>query len=576
MNTIGIFMEGPNTGASLFCDGKLIAAQEEERFTRQKRAPDVFPARAVAYCLAEAGLKARDVDVVAAGWDHNRYPQPMDHRMRSIAGRTLDPIADRVESMVHIKLSPELATFKISAGMKQLDQQADCEIRFFPHHLCHAASVHYLSGFESSSILVLDGSGEEIGTSTWFGAGDEIRLLDKWLLPDSLGWFYAVMTEYLGFKAYSGEGKVMGLAPYGQPDPELAAKLRRFCLSDPERIYKIDPRFLYGSKRSHSWRFTDHLTDLFGPPRLPESELSDRDRSLAFEVQRRLEEIATDLAHRLLAETGCGNLCISGGVAMNCKMNGVLSKLEGVENVFINPASHDSGTAVGAALLAIKESGASPGQNVLHHAYLGPGYSEEQIESALRHCGVAFRRSENAPGEAARIIAAGKIAGWFHGRSEFGSRALGARSILANPLLADTKDRVNAHVKYREAFRPFAPSLLEEARDTYLVDARDSPFMILAYRFREEYEELFPSIVHVDGSVRPQTVSKTTNPCYWELIHSFGNITGHPVVLNTSLNVRGEPIANTPLDALRCFFSTGMDALVMPPFIVEKPGSTAA
>ena len=540
-----------------------------------KRAPDRFPARSIAYCLKEAGLRLHQVDTVATAWDHHKYPGHMNDFMKSIRGRELDAHADLAESLVHTKLAADLAELAMRIGMIKIDPVADCKILFLPHHLCHAASVHYLSAFEQSSILAMDGSGEEIATSTWRGDGDDISLIEQRTLPDLLGWFYAAMTEYLGFDAYSGEGKVMGLAPYGEPDRAIADKLRQFCIPDTEKGYRVDPTFVFYGPRTYSRRFTDKLADLLGPPRVAESELTDRHTSVAFETQKLLEEISSALARDLISKTGYRSLCITGGVAMNCKMNGVLSNLEEVDRVFINPASHDSDTAIGAALIAAMRNGILPRKNALTHAFWGPQFSDHEIEQVLAHCHLPYRQGGDVADEAASMLVEGKIIGWFHGRAEFGARALGARSILANPLLQDVKDRVNARVKYREPFRPFAPSLIEEARDRYMVNAKDSPFMLLAYEFKQEFKKLFPGVVHVDGSVRPQTVSRDTNPAYWELIAAFGQKTGHPVVLNTSFNIRGEPIVNTPLEAIRCFYSTGMDALVIGPYILEKQAGVA-
>ncbi len=570
MNVIGLFVEGPNTGACLFRDGKLTAMAEEERFVRIKRASEMFPTNAIEYCLREAGIGLRDVAFVATAWDHDRYPEIVDRHMKSIPDRSRDPMADRVEGIIHAKLSPDVTRLNLQVGLSRIDAGADPKILWHPHHLCHAASTHYLSGFEESVILVMDGSGEEVATTTWRGRGAEIEAIEEWKLPDSLGWFYAALTEWLGFKAYSGEGKVMGLAAYGKSSPEVAEKLKRFCIPDETRVYRVDPTYVYYGARSYSRKFTDKLVDLLGPPRRPEAELTEYHIDVAYETQRRLEEVAIGLTERLLAQANSGNLCISGGVAMNCKMNGILSTLPGVDRVFINPASHDSGTALGAALLTLRDCGASPVQNVLTHAYWGPNFSDEEIQDDLSHCGLRYRKSENIARETAEELSKGKIVGWFQGRAEFGARALGGRSILANPMQPDMKDVINARVKYREPFRPFAPSMIEEVRDRYLVDSKDSPFMILAYPVREESRGLFPSIVHFDGTVRPQTVSKKTNPLYWETINAFGEITGHPVVLNTSLNVRGEPIVGTPRDAIRCFYSTGMDTLAIGSFLVTK------
>ncbi len=571
MNIVGIFMEGPNTGACLFRDGVMLAMAEEERFIRVKTASEIFPSNAIKYCLKEGGVVLSEVDVVATAWDHDKYPAQLDEHMQSIVGRDQDQFADRLEGIIHHKLAPEITRFSIEIALRKIDPKANPEIVWYPHHLCHAASVHYMSGFDDSAILVMDGSGEELATTTWHGVNDKLEPVNQWKLPDSMGWFYASMTEWLGFKAYSGEGKVMGLAAYGKPMPEFGQKLKNFCIPrDDDSVYSVDPSYVYYGKRTYSRKFTDKLIDLIGLPRVPESELSDFYINAAYETQLRLEEVSKKLAETLLNHTGSDNLCISGGVAMNCKMNGLLSQLSEVDKVFINPASHDSGTALGAALLAGRDRDISINKSILTHAFWGPSFKDEKIEETLIHCGLTYYKSNNVAEDTAVRLAKGEIIGWFQGRAEFGARALGGRSILANPQLADMKEVINAKVKYREGFRPFAPSMIEEVMDKYMVNPKKSPFMILAYWFRESFKELFPSIVHVDGSVRPQTVSRKTNPVYWEMINKFGELTGHPIVLNTSFNVRGEPIVNTPLDAIRCFFSTGMDTLAIGSFIVSK------
>lgn len=570
MNILGIFMEGPNTGAAIFRDGVVLAAAEEERFLRQKGASEVFPSQSIRFCVREAKLALDDIDTVAVGWDHSKYPDFMDRQMRSLPGRERDPLADTVESIIHHKLSLEVANLTIETGLARLGRKKPAKIAYYGHHLCHAASVHYLSGFDRSGILVLDGSGEELATTTWAGEGDDIRPVEQWKLPDSLGWFYAALTEFLGFRAYSSEGKVMGLAPYGKADPGIRRLLERFCIRDAAHVYRVDPRFVYYGRRSHSRRFTDDLVELLGPPRLPDAPLTDRYRNIAFETQALLEDVAVRLAQRLNEKTGSDKLCVSGGVAMNCKMNGVLARQKFVRDIFIHPASHDSGTAIGAGLLAARDGGDNPRKQRLSHAYWGSSYSNEDVETILKQCHIPYRRIDDIASAAAALLADGKIVGWFQGRAELGARALGGRSILGNPLVPEMKDIINAKVKFREGFRPFAPSLVVEAMGKYMNNPKESPFMLLAYEFKPEYRKLLPAIVHVDGTVRPQTVSRDSNPVYWRLLDEFGKLTGHPVLLNTSFNVRGEPIVNSPHDAIRCFYSTGMDALAIGEYLIEK------
>ncbi|ODB35854.1 hypothetical protein BB427_16225 [Pseudoalteromonas sp. BMB] len=575
MIILGIFMQGPNTGACLFENGNLVAMVEEERFTRVKSASEAFPSKSIQFCLKKAKVTLNDVSVVATSWDHDFYPVKMDQFMGGLEGRELDPLADPSESIIHNKLTPAMALSKIKIGLRKIAPTAEPIIKWYPHHKCHAASVYYLSGFEESAVLVMDGSGENQSTTTWFGKDGELSLQSQWLLPNSMGWFYSALTEWLGFNAYSGEGKVMGLAAYGKASADIAQKLRKVCDVGEHGNYQVDPTYIYFGERSYSKKFTDKLVELLGEPRVPESELSDYHINVAYETQKLLEDVASRITKRLMQETGTTNLCVSGGVAMNCKMNGLLSHLECVSDIFINPASHDSGTAMGAALLAHKEIVGDLPANRLEHAYYGPSFSDEDIEPILKHCQLKYEKVDNIAAECARLLAEDNIIGWFQGASEFGARALGARSILANPTNKDMKDIVNARVKYREGFRPFAPSMIEEVKDKYMESPKDSPFMILAYQFKDEYKAEFPSVVHVDGSVRPQTVSKKHHPLYWNLINEFGEITGHPIIINTSFNVRGEPIVNNPLDAVRCFFSTGMNVLAIGSFIIKKEGVDA-
>jgi carbamoyltransferase len=565
-------MQGPNTGACLFDNGKMVAMVEEERFTRVKTASEAFPSKSIQFCLKKAKVCLNDVSVVATAWDHDFYPDKMDQFMGALEGRHLDPLATSVETIIHHKLTPAMAMSKIKIGLKKISPDANPTIKWYPHHKCHAASVYYLSDFDDSAVLVMDGSGENQSTTTWLGKDGELSLQSQWLLPNSLGWFYSALTEWLGFSAYSGEGKVMGLAAYGKPSPEIAKKLKLVCNMDEDGDYRVDPTYIYFGERSYSKKFTDKLVSLLGEPRVPESELSDYHIDVAYETQKLLEEASTRITKRLMKDTGTSNLCVSGGVAMNCKMNGLLSNLGCVDNIFINPASHDSGTAIGAALLACKEMGVKLPKTKLEHAYYGPSFSDEEIETALKHCQLKYKKVDDIASECARLLSEDNIIGWFQGASEFGARALGARSILANPTNKGMKDIINARVKYREGFRPFAPSMIEEVKDKYMESPKYSPFMILAYQFKDEYKKLFPSVVHVDGSVRPQTVSKEHHPLYWNLINEFGKIVGHPIIINTSFNVRGEPIVNTPLDAIRCFFSTGLNVLAIGSFLIFKEG----
>jgi len=376
------------------------------------------------------------------------------------------------------------------------------------------------------------------------------------------------MTEYLGFKPYNDEGKVMGLAPYGRRDGGIAQKISR-VLSFADGTYSVDPSYLTLGRHTFGKYFSDRMVDLLGAPRPRESALGDVHKAIAYETQDALERCVTGIADRLMEQTGMDTLCLAGGVCMNCKMNGVLHNNPRVKNIFVQPVSSDAGTALGAALTLSARFGENP-RFKLEHAYWGPGYSDGEIVKCLEEYKLPYKKVDNVETVVARLLAEGKFVGWFQGRLEMGARALGNRSILADPRRADVKDRLNNQVKHREGFRPFAPSLLSEAKAEFLENASDSPFMILAYRVREDKRRLIPAVVHVDDTVRPHTVEKHVNPRYWKLIKEFESLTGIPLILNTSFNVRGEPIVCSPGDALRCFYGTGLDALAIGDYVLTK------
>jgi carbamoyltransferase len=379
--------------------------------------------------------------------------------------------------------------------------------------------------------------------------------------PDSVGYFYGEFTEYLGFHRNSDEWKVMGLAPYGKPGVDLSA----FIV--PEAApYKVHARKLVANGATP---FTE-MVRLFGPCRIPESKIDERHKDVAYAVQDACEIAMMSVVKMGIEKTKSRNVCLAGGVALNSKANGKIAASGLVDKIFVQPAASDDGVALGAAFTPYLDNGGRLPMKVMRHAYLGPEFGDEAIEGALQTYKLKYTRLTDAAATAAELLANGKILGWFQGRMEFGPRALGSRSILADPRDPEMNAKVNSAVKFREWWRPFAPSFKKEAAAEYLEGATDSPFMIMTAQVRPEKRSVIPAVTHVDGSARPQTVEKEINPLYWRLIDEFGKRTGVPVIMNTSFNLRGEAIVHTPTDAVRTFFSSGMDALVIGSFLVEK------
>jgi carbamoyltransferase len=429
------------------------------------------------------------------------------------------------------------------------------------HHLAHAISAYAFSGFDDAAVLVLDGRGAWEATSLWRGHNGFLEHVWTIPWPNSLGLFYAQFTDYLGFQAYSDEWKVMGLAPFGEP----GVNLHEFIIPD-DNPYRVATHLLIGKGSAP----TAGIEARLGPKRVPESEIDARSKNVAFAVQDSCEQAMLTLARAAVAKTGCRNLCLAGGVALNSKANGKILASGLVDRLFVQPAAGDDGVCLGAALAPYLDSGKGLPVSRMRHAYLGPEISDEEIERVLQTYKLRSTRVADPAKAAAELLANGKILGWFQGRMEFGPRALGARSILADPRDPEMNAKVNNAVKFREWWRPFAPSLLAEVAGEYLESATDSPFMIVTAQVKPEKRNLIPSVTHVDGSARPQTVERDVNPLYWRLIREFGERTGIPVVMNTSFNLRGEPIVCTPTDAVRTFFSSGMDALVIGSFVVDK------
>ena len=546
-----------DSSACIVRDGEVLFAVSEERLSRIKHDAR-FPDLAIRACLDFAGVRPEELDFVCFGWPPIGVSIRHDLKDMIAGSQPIDYVS------VATLLRRGMSFTRQQNGEKPFLERfgpTKAQFRFVDHHLAHAISAHSYSGFDDAAVLVLDGRGAWEATSLWHGRDG--RLEHVWTIPwpNSLGLFYAQFTYYLGFQPYSDEWKVMGLAPYGEP----GVNLREFIVPD-DNPYKVSSRLLLGRSSAPVAGITSRL----GPSREPESDIDARHKNLAFAVQDSCEEAMMTLARAAIEKTRSRNLCLAGGVALNSKANGKIAASGLVDRIFVQPAAGDDGVCLGAALAPYLDNGGKLPMRKMRHAYLGSASSDEEIEKTLKTYKLRSTRVADPAAAAAEMLANGKILGWFQGRMEFGPRALGSRSILADPRDPEMNAKVNNAVKFREWWRPFAPSMLAEVAPQYIESATDSPFMILTAQVKPEKRSVIPSVTHVDGSARPQTVERDVNPLYWRLIKEFGDRTGVPVVMNTSFNLRGEPIVCMPTDAIRTFFSSGMDALVIGSFIVEK------
>jgi carbamoyltransferase len=550
-----------DSAATLICDGEVIAAAEEERFSRIKHHSG-FPYHAVQYCLDEAQITIADVEHVALYWK----PWILRHKALQ-ALKSLSISADmfraRVERGVAQVSESYLGMFKLPNLIREKYGQSSFKFHYLEHHVCHAASAFLVSPFETSAILTLDGTGEETTTMFSKGNGREVRPLKRVKLPHSLGQFYSAVTNFLGFDMFGGdEWKVMGLAAYGEPE-YYDFFSRRVLTTNGNSDFHVNIRVMdhHLAKR---YQFSDEVLGVMGPARKPDEEISVKHQNIAASAQRVLEDVVLHLLDGLHRETGEENLCLAGGVAFNSVMNGRIINESPFKRIFIQPAAGDAGCSLGAAFLTYHTVLKYPRGFQMEHAYWGPSFSQEECTTALRSAGLKFEElpDEELLPRVAKLIADGGIVGWFQGRMEFGPRALGNRSFLADPRRADMRDLLNKKVKLREWFRPLAPSMLEEASGSIFGTPHHDPFMVTVFTVVEEIRETIPAVVHIDHTARPQTVSRRTNPRYWGLIREFERLTGVPVLLNTSFNIQ-EPIVCRPEDAIKTFCGASFDALVL-------------
>lgn len=582
MIIVGINAYHGDASAVILRNGELLAAVEEERFRRVKHWAG-FPSLAIRTCLEIARVSPEEVDCFAISRN------PRAHLWRKVwfaarhrPGFTL--IRDRLQNATRVRDVASLLSEEFGLSREHVAPR----VHAVEHHPAHLASAFFVSPFEEAAVCAIDGFGDFVSTSWGMGRGNQLRLLHNVYFPHSLGLFYLAITQYLGFPRYGDEYKVMGLAPYGEPGHVKV--LRQLVHLKPEGGFALDLTYFnhWSGGGKMTWDggepdiapvFTDKLAALLGPARKPDEPLTARHEAIAASLQVVFEEAAIHVLQNVYQQTRLPRLCFAGGCAMNSVFNGKIREQTPFREVYIQPAASDNGTALGAAFAVWHQRFGGARAFVMSHGYWGPAFADTEIQAVLaartaelqqRGCVITKMDDDHSLCQwTAESIAAGNVVGWFQGRMEWGARALGHRSILVDPRRPDMRDILNAKIKLREKFRPFAPSILEEAVAEYFVTDHPDPFMIHVYPVRADKRTVIPAVTHVDGSGRLQTVSAATDPLYWQLLAAFRERTGIPVLLNTSFN-ENEPIVHRPEEALDCFLRTQMDVLVMGHYVVEK------
>ncbi|MDE2485048.1 MAG: carbamoyltransferase [candidate division NC10 bacterium] len=582
MIILGINVYHGDASAVLLRDGELVAAVEEERFRRVKHWAG-FPREAIRACLDMAGVAPAAIDHIAI----SRDPRANLLRKAVFAVRnrqSLGLVTDRVKNAGRVQVLAKTVSEELGVRSEEIK----AKMHWVEHHPAHLVSAFFASPFEEAAVCAIDGFGDFVSSSMAIGRGHALEVLDQVYFPHSLGLMYLAITQFLGFPKYGDEYKVMGLGPYGKPDD--VDTLRRLIHLKPGGQFELD----LSCFRHHSegvtmtWDdgeptmgavYTPKLEQLLGPARKSEEPLTPRHESIAASLQIVFEEAAFHILNALYEKTQLPRLCLAGGCAMNSVTNGKIRERTPFQEVYIQPAAGDNGTALGAALYVQHHLLSQPRRFVMEHGYWGPEFSDDEIGKVLGVRGEELRKygcrmhtmedEEELCRWTAERMTEGKIVGWFQGRMEWGARALGNRSILADPRRHDMREILNTKIKFREKFRPFAPSVLEESLHDYFVGAVPDPFMMHVYPVRPDKRDVIPAVTHVDGSGRLQTINRDTNALYWQLLKAFEKLTGVPVLLNTSFN-ENEPIVHKPEEALDCFLRTDMDVLVMGKWVVEK------
>ena len=574
MIILGLNAYHGDSSACIYRNGELIAATEEERIRRQKHWAGL-PTESIKFCLHEAGITLREVDHITISRDPKAK---FGEKIRYALGNafTLGTIRNRAKNSLKIKGIKQEIADRLGFDMRYFK----AEIHFIEHHRSHMASAFLVSPFSECAILSVDGFGDFTSTMRAVGQGNKIKVMDSVSYPHSLGVFYTAFTQLLGFPHYGDEYKVMGLAPYGKP--ELVDEVRHTILYKPNGLFELNPKYFRHFKEGiqMAWEggnphvgtlYSDYMTTVFGEARTKDEPLTQFHKNLAASVQKVCEEVVFYMLKDLHDKTKLDSVCITGGVAQNSVLNGKITSYTPFKNVFVPPAGHDAGTSIGSALYLQHQIFNMPRAPFKHQAYTGAKFDNDYIKGILNEKDLSFEEidDDNLFDIVSDCLIGGGVVGWFQGRAEFGPRALGNRSILVDPRRQDAKDLLNAKIKRRESFRPFAPSILEEYVSEYFEKDDNVPFMEKVFPIKKSKQALIPAVTHVDGTGRLQSVSHADNPRYYNLIHAFNEKTGVPILVNTSFN-ENEPIVNTPENALECYLRTKMDMIVLENILIRR------
>ena len=555
---------GHDSAACLLDDGIIIADAAEERFTRIKH-DSSFPYQSISYCLEQARIRNQEVAILAISGQN--IPKEVERFFVNSEGESFeDELTSKTQKKAEQLLAGRIAK-DLPVYFERLVLPRDCRIVYFEHHLCHAAAAFFTSGFKGDTlILTMDGVGDGVSTAFWLGSGQAITPLKKWGTTASLGWFYSNVTEALGWRHGDGEGSTMGLAPYGKAEllgEALNSYHPTFNNGDVVRTHDFGAVSVFNDHGFLHWHLSESkaIQDLakdFGAA------------NVAASAQAILEQEVINLLQYWIRKTSCKQICFGGGVFLNVKLNQKIYEQLNSQQIWICPNPADSGLAMGAALYAWHQFGGNQVNLKLPHLYFGPASTDEKIEEILKERNLSYVKLENPAKTAAQLLASNQIVGWFQGAMESGPRALGNRSILMSAGLANNKETLNSKVKFREVFRPFCPVVLFETKDQYLLNCDEAAFMIISFDAVKEKQESIPAAIHIDGTVRPQVLKQEINPLFYELLYEYGRLTGEFALLNTSFNLKNEPIVCSPREAIKCFYDSGLDALIMGCFLLKK------
>lgn len=559
-NILGIKYGGHDTAAALVVDGELVSACAQERYTHDKHSRR-FPKEAAIDCLRIGGINIDEVDELAFVNDYRTYIREIYLRPSLQSDDRMDFLFKDIDRITRVYKIEDLIRENLNYKGK---------INFYRHHLCHIASAYYPSGFNNALCLSLDGVGEFETGMIAAGKSGELEILNKNnVYPNSFGLLYSAITDYLGWKHHCDEGIIMGLAPYGNPFAKISGKKRDYIsvfeeilIEKGEFEYEINLDLIDYYSQRDKW-VTENFLQIFGPKRKSNGPILDHHKNIAAALQTRLECVVLKQLKSARKRFDLNKLCLAGGVALNCSMNGKIAQSNLFDEIFVQPASGDDGCTIGACLLAYKSIKGSLLPKKMHNFYKGSCFSEKEVNDAIKKSNLKFISPKNIYKTIAQYLADGKIIGWFQDSAEFGPRALGNRSILCRPYPASMKDYLNSRVKFREDFRPFAPSVLENYQSQYFDLNQDSPHMLIACQVKSDKRNVIPAVVHVDGTCRVHTVKKELNEKLYNLLEQFNVLTGVPIILNTSFNIKGQPIVNTPEEAINTFKTTKIDVLVL-------------